>query len=417
MKRKEILLTLVAVIAFLLISCSETVTYSSVVVISDGTLVDMAVVKENSGYTLPESPEREGYTFSGWKINGGDDIHYAGETVTVAGNTRVTAVWTKTTPETVEKCMVVAVFDNAVVDITFVDEGSVYTLPYVTREGYVLDGWKENGKGDTFTPGNGITISSDTTIRAVWRKTATVIFDTGGVKDIEPVAVPVGESVNEPDGLDKSGFDLSWIKEDGTTYSFDSAVKKNITLTAVWKYHEYNVGDTGPAGGYIFYDCDKDNESGNADGLKSEECGWRYLESAPKAVELLFSTWGSDGDFATASGIGEGKNNSEKLLEAAGKDTSLSFPIVRKSDEYVLNGFDDWFLPSIDEVNAIRDTLGEKYKSKFFAPQIICWSSTTKDTDKAYMLPFDVVTPMAYSRSTVPSISSATIICIHVREF
>lgn len=104
-------------------------TYSSVVVISDGTLVDMAVVKENSGYTLPESPEREGYTFSGWKINGGDDIHYAGETVTVAGNTRVTAVWTKTTPETVEKCMVVAVFDNAVVDITFVDEGSVYTLP------------------------------------------------------------------------------------------------------------------------------------------------------------------------------------------------------------------------------------------------------------------------------------------------
>jgi len=59
MKRKEILLTLVAVIAFLLISCSETVTYSSVVVISDGTLVDMAVVKENSGYTLPESPERE----------------------------------------------------------------------------------------------------------------------------------------------------------------------------------------------------------------------------------------------------------------------------------------------------------------------------------------------------------------------
>ena len=417
MKRRLTQLALIALTAFLLISCSGSVTYFSVVVISDGALVDAAVVKENSSYTLPGSPEREGYTFTGWKINAADDIHKPGEEITVTGNTRVTALWTKTGADSVERHMVVAVFDNMVVDIAFVDDGGVYTLPSVTREGYVLDGWKEDGKEETQTSGSTITITSDTTVRAVWRKTVTVTFDTGGVKDIDPVAVPVGERVDEPDGVNKPGFDLSWTTEDGKLYSFESPVKKDITIKAVWKYHEYNTGDTGPAGGYIFYDCDEDNESGNADGLKSEECGWRYLESAPSALELLMSTWGSDGEYDTASGIGEGKNNSLKLLEAAEKDTSLNFPIVRDSCNYVLNGFNDWFLPSIDEVKAIRNALAETYKNQLFGKQKVCWSSTTSGTDKAYMLPFEQVTPMTYSRSTVPSVSPGVMVYIPVREF
>ena len=46
------------------------------------------------------------------------------------------------------------------------------------------------------------------------------------------------------------------------------------------------VGHKGEAGGIIFYDCDADNEVGNPDGLKSVECGWRYLEAAPSDIEV-----------------------------------------------------------------------------------------------------------------------------------
>lgn len=50
---------------------------------------------------------------------------------------------------------------------------------------------------------------------------------------------------------------------------------------------KYSIGSIGPAGGYIFYDCDADNESGNADGLMSSTCGWRYLEAAPSDLCII----------------------------------------------------------------------------------------------------------------------------------
>ena len=46
----------------------------------------------------------------------------------------------------------------------------------------------------------------------------------------------------------------------------------------------YQVGDIGPAGGIIFYDCDADNDMGNPDGLDSSICGWRYLKWLQKVL-------------------------------------------------------------------------------------------------------------------------------------
>ncbi len=46
------------------------------------------------------------------------------------------------------------------------------------------------------------------------------------------------------------------------------------------------LGATGPAGGIIFYDCDKDNDSGNSDGLTSSTAGWRYLEASRSFLVL-----------------------------------------------------------------------------------------------------------------------------------
>lgn len=35
----------------------------------------------DNGITLPEAPEKEGYTFQGWRVNGGSDLYDAGDVV------------------------------------------------------------------------------------------------------------------------------------------------------------------------------------------------------------------------------------------------------------------------------------------------------------------------------------------------
>jgi hypothetical protein len=64
------------------------------------------------------------------------------------------------------------------------------------------------------------------------------------------------------------------------------------------------VGDIGPSGGIAFYD--KGAFSG----------GWRYLETALAETELA-AEWGVYGKSVggTATGIGTGKQNTEKILQ------------------------------------------------------------------------------------------------------
>lgn len=156
----------------------------------------------------------------------------------------------------------------------------------------------------------------------------------------------------------------------------------------------YYIGETGPAGGKIFYDCDADNDSGNADGLISSECGWRYLEFAsgdlydnghslkfPSGVSYQYGYNGTcyyggtpylvngtatyNPDDCTGTAIGTGKRNTELLVAAMGEKTyestadslkrisSVAYLVSNLTTEYNGTVFDDWFLPSKDELTEI----------------------------------------------------------------
>jgi hypothetical protein len=114
----------------------------------------------------------------------------------------------------------------------------------------------------------------------------------------------------------------------------------------------YDVGDIGPAGGFIFYD--KGNNSG----------GWRYLEAAP--VDLgpaIFATEYMPDDLfdrirdENGRGIGKGKFNTEYLMEYAQSKGGGFGWVVQLVNTYRLNGFSDWFLPSRDEMNYMYGNL------------------------------------------------------------
>ncbi len=101
----------------------------------------------------------------------------------------------------------------------------------------------------------------------------------------------------------------------------------------------YQIGDTGPAGGIIFHD------QGNSTD------GWRYLEAAPAETEVL-TTW---------RGAVQTCNNMD------------------------FNGFTDWFLPNISELNLMYQNLKLRGLSEFYSKGY--WSAYMRN-DEAWFKAF-----------------------------
>ena len=152
----------------------------------------------------------------------------------------------------------------------------------------------------------------------------------------------------------------------------------------------YQIGDTGPAGGIIFYDCDADNASGNPDNLTSATCGWQYLEAAAEDVGLCpfgyYRPNGSNIAVGTLTTIGSGASNTAALVKAMGSETYSKSRGSAKTTDYAAKlcatyvvtydgvVYDDWYLPSKDELNLLYVNLQEKGLGNFETSAY--WSSS-----------------------------------------
>jgi hypothetical protein len=104
----------------------------------------------------------------------------------------------------------------------------------------------------------------------------------------------------------------------------------------------YNVGDTGPAGGFVFYVTDG---------------GLHGLEAAP--VDQTSSAWGcyeDDVSGAVGTDIGTGAQNTDAIVSSVCDDGS---PAALAATGYELNGYTDWFLPSRNELNLMYENLAD----------------------------------------------------------
>jgi hypothetical protein len=136
----------------------------------------------------------------------------------------------------------------------------------------------------------------------------------------------------------------------------------------------YAVGDVGPAGGWVVY---------------TTEGGLHGLEAAPES--LGHSYWGCyslavGGSFGTS--IGDGQNNTANILDdecinAPNLINGTAHGAALAADEYTSNGYDDWFLPSLDELlHTIENLPDEVWKNQgndqwLTSSQMDAWSVRT----------------------------------------
>ncbi len=129
----------------------------------------------------------------------------------------------------------------------------------------------------------------------------------------------------------------------------------------------YAIGDPGPAGGIVFYIFN--------DGLNG-------LEAAPQD-QSSGAEWGCYGatiDGADGDAVNTGAQNTADIL-AGCSESGIAAEIA---DNYSQNGYNDWFLPSLDELNLLYQ---QKAVVGGFAVDSY-WGSTEKHSDYAWVQSF-----------------------------
>jgi hypothetical protein len=186
-----------------------------------------------------------------------------------------------------------------------------------------------------------------------------------GIQGIQGVKGDKGDTGSFPAGNvagDMQYWDgTSWVMFPKGGYN---TILKNCGGVPTWvvaNCDAFQIGDTGPAGGKVFY---------------TTEGGAHGLEAAP--VDQADAAWGCNVSSipGTLTTIGTGAANSTINMENCAESNIAA----RVAHAYNLNGYYDWYLPSgleLDQLYANRDSVGGMTKLHY-------WSSTQFDFLAAY---------------------------------
>ena len=306
------------------------------------------------------NPTMAGFTFLGW-YEGENKVEIA--SLTVTKNHELKAKWSINS-------YTVSFNSDGGTPSSYESESVEYNKTIAnaptepSKTGYTFGGWYN---GDNKFEFGTTKVTGNIVLKAKWNAVYTVTFNVeGNTTTIASKTTNADGKVEAPtDKPTKSGwfFDY-WATEENGTTAFDftnTVISANTTLYAVFRDY-YKVGDIGPAGGTIIYDCDADNTDEDADGadnLKSDVCGWRYLEAAPTDAPYGSTaqqySWGPEENYATGTAIGDGWKNAAIFMDEVGYPNT--FPSAKACDDYsvTVDGvtYDDWYLPSIAELQLV----------------------------------------------------------------
>lgn len=264
----------------------------------------------------------------------------------------------------------------------------------LARNGFSFAGWNTatDGTGTSYAESATYAADTDLTLYAQWTaNTYTVSFNSqGGTGGSASVSATFGQSMPAATPPTKANvvFDGYYTGPSGTgmqyyTAAMESArdwdLSEDTELTASWR--PYDIGDTGPAGGLIFYDDEDDGIDDIADA--------RYLEAAPVSTEWTLKPWGGHNTAVSAAreySVGTGAANTQAIVARFGNNEPYDGRAdyaAKLAADLVHGGYDDWFLPSNLELSLIRQNLVLNGQGGFSSPGSY-WSSTEYAANAAY---------------------------------
>ena len=214
---------------------------------------------------------------------------------------------------------------------------------------------------------------SDTTPTLSWQTNPVAVQYHLQLDDNDDLSIPL---LDKP-AITTASYTLSGIGPEllshGSSYYWRVRTKNADDQYGVWSEVwtfeiVYLFGDAGPAGGLVFYD------------KGSYTDGWRFLEAAPSDQSFGLK-WGGYGTLigGTSIAVGTGSANTDVIVNALGSG-SYAARICR---DLSLGGYDDWFLPSKDELHLMYENLGTSGIGGV-VPTAVYWSSSEKDAFVAY---------------------------------
>lgn len=272
-----------------------------------------------------------------------------------------------------------------------VASGSKIILPAdPTKANSTFEGWYKEPTLDTAWDFDTDTVTQDITLYAKWANLSLFVhFDAnGGTGSLESIQFTTGETKSLPfvdTQITREGYKfISWNtvpdRSGGTEYTQQANVTltdSNLTLYAQW-VKLYDIGDTGPGGGLVFYSKDLNSI------WRYPE--WVYMEAAPASTQVE-KAWGGNAEPNTSEDLGKGLENTNTIVASFEGDYAAHY-----CHNLAYSGYDDWYLPSRPELAYICDRL---YRNGWgnFESQGVYWSSSekTQDTQEyAYVIIFDL---------------------------
>ena len=225
----------------------------------------------------------------------------------------------------------------------------------------------------------------------------TQFTDENGVGRINGISISSNKSrirmaVHKGSGFPQFIYRMMVVRYFGATAGLQPPVSQPaLTGRTCVAGGECFVGDTGPAGGVVFYDAGAQKSWG------------RYLESAPLATDFSGLRWKrlavkdalSPLYVNTKRITARNQRNLAKLVGAGAKNTERivkKYGVANYAARYAsileVNGFSDWFLPSEDELFEMYKVLHANDSSLVGTRNTFYWSSTEYDLNNAWTVNF-----------------------------
>jgi hypothetical protein len=148
---------------------------------------------------------------------------------------------------------------------------------------------------------------------------------------------------------------------DRFTFTLGALEKGQYKYEVLQDANGYEAGDALGGGLFVF-----------------EDSGYAYISAA--ADQSTDAPWGCQGTdiSGTLSAVGTGSANTALIVA----DCATSGISARICDELILNGYSDWFLPSLDELAQMYTKLAADGLGNF--ANHTYWSSTQADANQAF---------------------------------